>query len=336
MNLDSIPRVSLATLPTPLHEAPRLAAEIGLPRLLVKRDDNTGLALGGNKARKLEYLMADALVKRADVVLTVGGPQSNHARMTAAAARKLGMDAILFLGGPPGVVGFNGNLLLDALLDADVRYIPDGTVKQLETAMNEEANRLTARGHTPYCVPVGGSVPLGALGYVAAVRELAGQLTGQDKRCRIFTAVGSAGTIAGLELGRRLLLAEAEIVGISVSRKRKPLQKVAASVANGSSELIGAGMSFQPDDFTIIDGYVGGRYGVPSAAGNEAVLLAATTEALILDPVYTGKAMAGLIDLARSGLLTPGLTNIFLHTGGAPALFAFADHFGPPGRFAVT
>ena len=327
MNIDSIKRIPLAALPTSLEEAPRLAAALGLSRLLIKRDDNTGLALGGNKARKLEYLMADAKAQEADVVLTIGGPQSNHARMTAAAARKCGMDCILFLGGLPDVHELNGNLLLNVLFDADMRYDATAKVPQLDAAMEAEAEALRSQGKTPYCIPVGGSTPLGALGYVSAVRELAAQLDPSDRNCLIFAAVGSGGTIAGLRLGVSLFLPDAEVVGISVSRSTKALQKDAVRVANGASELIQAGITFEVSDFKIADDYLGLRYGVPSAKGNEAILLAARTEGLVLDPVYTGKAMSGLVGMAREGQIDKNRTVVFIHTGGAPALFAAPEEF---------
>ncbi|MDO8586034.1 MAG: D-cysteine desulfhydrase family protein [Armatimonadota bacterium] len=336
MTLDTIPRIALAALPTPLDEAPRLAAELGLSRLLVKRDDLTGLALGGNKARKLEYLMAEAIGQDADVVLTVGGPQSNHARMTAAAARKCGMEAIIFLGGLPEVRRMSGNLLLDTLFDADVRYSATARVPQLHKLMESEADLLRAEGRRPYCIPVGGSTPLGALGYVAAARELAAQLGTADRDCVIFVAVGSAGTIAGLQLGVKLFLPQAHVIGISVSRKAKPLKKEAARVASGSSELISAGVSFSPEDFAILDEHMGERYGIPCREGNDAILLAARTEGLVLDPVYTGKAMSGLISMARSGALDRNRTVVFFHTGGDPALFAFEDEFAGAARFRIV
>jgi D-cysteine desulfhydrase family pyridoxal phosphate-dependent enzyme len=336
MKLNSIPRIDLASLPTPLEEAPRLAKALGLSRLLIKRDDLTGLALGGNKARKLEYLMADALEQKADVVLTLGGPQSNHARMTAAAAKKCGMDSILFLGGLPEVREMNGNLLLNALFDAEMRYSLKANVPQLQAMMDKEAESLREQGRIPYPIPVGGSTPVGALGYVAAVRELAGQLKPSDRNCLIFAAVGSAGTVAGLQLGVKLFLPEAEVIGISVSRKKKPLQKDAARVASGSAGMIEAGMSFAPDDFTIIDGYMGERYGIPSPAGNDAILMAAHTEALVLDPVYTGKALSGLIGMARAEHFDKSRTVVFIHTGGAPALFAAPEQFAGLAKFKVV
>lgn len=336
MILDNISRIDLAALPTPLEEVPHLARELGFSRLLIKRDDLTGLALGGNKARKLEYLMADAMNLKADIVLTLGGPQSNHARMTAAAAKKCGMDSILFLGGPPEVGEMNGNLLLNTLFDADMRYSLEANVPQLQAMMDKEAELLRGQGRIPYSIPVGGSTPVGALGYVAAVRELAGQLRESDRDCLMFAAVGSAGTVAGLQLGVKLFLPEAQVIGISVSRKKKPLQKDAARVASGSAAMIDAGMTFAAEDFTIIDDYMGERYGIPSPAGNDAILMAAHTEALVMDPVYTGKALSGLIGMARSGQLDKSRTVVFIHTGGAPALFAAPEQFAGLAKFKVV
>ncbi len=336
MGLDDIPRVTLTHLPTPIEEAPRLAAKLGLRKLLVKRDDCTTLTLGGNKARKLEYLMADALAKDADVVLTDGGPQSNHARMTAGAARKVGIErCILFLGGPR-FDRFYGNLLLDVILGAKIRFMEDATVKDMEDAMQREAARLRSEGHKPYVIPIGGSSPLGILGYVRAMRELAEQLEAEDRAPYIFTAVGSAGTVSGCALGVRLFLPEAELIGISVARKSKPLREMSAELAKGAASLIQANETFQPDDITINDEYYGERYGVPSEAGNHAILTAAQTEGLILDPVYTGKAMSGLIDMAQRDLIDRDRTVVFMHTGGSPALMAFEDQFRRAAKFEVV
>lgn len=333
MRLDDIPRIQLTTLPTPLEQAPRLAKALGLRKLLIKRDDCTTLAGGGNKARKLEYLMADAVAKGADVVLTDGGPQSNHARMTAGAARKVGIDdCILFLGGPR-FDRFHGNLLLDVVLGADIRFMEDATVKDMEKAMLAEADDLLRTGKKPYVIPIGGSTPLGSLGYVQGIRELAGQLDEDDKSPLIFVAVGSAGTMAGCALGVRLFLPGAELIGISVARKSKLLREIAGANAAGAAKLIGVDISIGPDDLVVNDEYYGDRYGVPSELGNKAILTAARTEGLILDPVYTGKAMSGLIDMAKTGAIDRDRTAIFIHTGGAPGLNAFEDQFRTLAKF---
>lgn len=333
MRLDDIPRVELTTLPTPLEEAPRLAAKLGLRKLLIKRDDCTTLAGGGNKARKLEFLMADALAKKTDVILTDGGPQSNHARMTAGAARKVGIDdCILYLGGPR-FDRFYGNLLLDVVLGAQIRFMEDASVRDMEEAMASEADELARQGRKPYIIPIGGSTPLGCLGYVRGMRELGEQLSEEDKAPLIFVAVGSAGTLAGCTLGVRLFLPQAELIGISVARKSKPLRVIAADHATAAAKMIGAGETFGPNDLIVNDEYYGKFYGVPTEAGNKAVLTAARTEALILDPVYTGKAMSGLIDLAKTGGIDRDRTVVFIHTGGAPALNAFEDQYRTLAKF---
>jgi D-cysteine desulfhydrase family pyridoxal phosphate-dependent enzyme len=333
MRLDQMPRVSLSPFPTPLQEAPRLARRLGLRRLLIKRDDCTTLGMGGNKVRKLEFLMADALACGADVILTDGGPQSNHARLTAAAARAVGIDDCrLFLAGPP-FERLDGNLLLDALFGARVTFIENGSIRDMDTAMRDEAAALESEGRHPYVIPLGGSTPVGALGYVNAMRELSQQLDEGDKNALIFTAVGSAGTCAGCVLGTGLFLPEAQVLGVTVGSGSKVLARYSASIATGSAELLGRPETFTPEDFTILDGYVGARYGIPSEAGNEAVVATARDEGLVLDPIYTGKAMSGLFDQAKRGLIDKDRTIIFLHTGGSPALFAHEESFREYARF---
>lgn len=327
MRLDEIPRIPLTTLPTPLDEAPRLAKKLGLRKLLIKRDDCTTLGMGGNKVRKLEFLMADALAQGANVVMTDGGPQSNHARLTAAAARKVGIErCMLFLGGPR-FERFDGNLLLDVVWGAEIRFMADATVLDMEEAMQVEAEKLRSEGQTPYVIPIGGSSPVGALGYVAAMRELAGQLSDADRDPLIFAAVGSAGTLAGCVLGAKLFLPDAEVIGISVTGNVWAWQDRAARVATGAAELLEVAYSFAPPQFRVEDAYFGERYGVPSQAGNAAIIEAARTEAIILDPVYTGKAMSGLMDMARRKLIDTDRTVVFLHTGGTASLFAFENEF---------
>lgn len=327
MRLDDLPRVHLAELPTALEEAPRLAKAIGIERLLVKRDDLTGLALGGNKARKLEFLMADAQAKGVDVVITCGGGQSNHARQTAAAARKLGMDVILFLDDPMPLE-FEGNLLLDVILGAEIRFLGCVTYPEVERAMAQEAARLTSQGRRPYVIPVGGSNALGAVGYVEAVREVTGQLKqfgaeGLD----IVIALGSAGTIAGVVVGCYLFLPDASPIGISVSRPAAKARARTEMIANEAATLIGIGHEPELHRLRVFDEYIGEGYAIPTPEGIEAILMAARTEGLILEPVYTGKAMAGLIDLARKKVIGVGRPVLFWHTGGAGGLFACEELF---------
>ena len=322
--LDAIGRAPLAVLPTPLQEAPRLARHLGLSRLLVKRDDATGLAMGGNKARKLEYDLAPVLSGDFDVVVTVGGTQSNHAAMTAAAARRLGLEAKLVLGGPD-VPRRRGNLLLDTLYGAEVRYLVDDDDNDaLAAGMERWVAELRAAGRRPFAVPLGGSTGAGALGYVRAARELESQLG--PSPVQVVTAVGSCGTLAGLCLGARLFLPEARVVGISVSRGAGAIAARTAEIAAESARLLGLEPRLAAADVECHDAFRG-EYGAATEAGREAILLAARLEGLLLDPVYTGKAMAGLIGLACAGALDPAVPVVFVHTGGLPILFAFDDAF---------
>lgn len=328
--LDAVPRVPLAILPTPVSDAPRLAAHLGLSRLLVKRDDLTGLAMGGNKARKLEYDLAPAASGEFDVVLTVGGTQSNHAVMTAAAARRLGLDVKLVLGGPD-VAARKGNLLLGALYGAGTRYLVDDDANDsLAAAMEAWAAELRAAGRRPFCVPLGGSTPHGALGYVRAMRELSAQLG--PGRLQLVAAVGSCGTLAGLALGARLFLPAARVLGVSVSRPSGPIAARTAEIAAGSARLLGIDPLLGASDVEVHDAFRG-EYGVATEASREAILESARLEGLLLDPVYTGKAMAGLFGLARAGVLDPALPVVFLHTGGLPILFSSDEGWGDAAPF---
>jgi L-cysteate sulfo-lyase len=333
MNLDRFPRIPLAHLPTPLEPAPRLGREIGLPELWVKRDDSTGLAMGGNKARKLEYLMAEARELGADVVLTTGGVQSNHARMTAAAACRLGMQAVLFLSGcrVPAIAGAGaapettqGNLLLDRIFGAEVRFVPGLTSRQVDEQMEAAAAGMREHGRRPYIIPVGGSTPLGCLGYVQAVAELAAQAS--ERRLRVdamVVATGSTGTLSGILLGARAFLPETRIYGISVSPRAEPGKRKCARIVGEAAELLGVPWRPDPGEIPIYEDWLGPDYGIPTPEGLEAIRIAARTEGYLLDPVYTGKAMAGAKGLAAQEELRSDESVVFWHTGGAPALFAF-------------
>ncbi|MFN3652836.1 MAG: D-cysteine desulfhydrase family protein [Armatimonadota bacterium] len=331
--LDAVPRVSLAHLPTPLERAPRLGRAIGLPQLRVKRDDATGLALGGNKARKLEYLLADARTQGADVVITTGGVQSNHARMTAAAARRLGMEAVLCLCDPEPEEA-RGNLLLDRVLGADVRFWPGLSLGEMHAALDRLADELRAAGRRPYVIPVGGSTPLGSLGYVRAVRELAEQAAAEGLWIDAMTvAAGSTGTLAGILLGARLFLPGTRVYGISVCPGISGLRRKCAETIAAAAELLGADWRPDPDEVPILGDWLGEGYGIPTEEGREAIRLAACTEGYLVDPVYTGKSLAGTRGLAARGELLPGETVVYWHTGGAPALFAFPESVSvPPGN----
>lgn len=325
--LDAVRRVPLADLPTPLQEAPRLATHLGLSKLFVKRDDATGLAMGGNKARKLEYDFAPILEQGCDVVVTVGGAQSNHAVMTAAAARKLGLDVKLVLGGPDFAPP-RGNLLLDVLYGAELRYlVDDDDNDSLAAAMSGWVGELRAEGRRPYALPIGGSTGAGALGYVRAMSELASQLGGGP--VQVVVAVGSCGTFAGLNLGARLFLPGARIIGISVSRTARRIVERTTELIAESARLLGIDSPVLAGALECLDGFHD-EYGVATESGTEAILACARLEGLLLDPIYTGKSMAGLFALARGGGLDAGVPVVFLHTGGLPILFAFdAETFGP-------
>jgi len=319
MRVGSLPRVRLAHLPTPLEEATRLSRELGF-RVFLKRDDQTGLATGGNKARKLEFLMGDAVSKGADVVITTGGPQSNHARQTAAAAARLGMRSVLVLSGDAPSV-FSGNLLLDRFLGAEVALVGE---EDPSAAMEEIAREVEARGCTPYVIPLGGSSPIGAAGYVLAMLELFSQAAEAGITIgHVVTAVGSAGTIGGILVGTRLLDPTVKVTGISVGRGAGEVAGMSADVANRTARLLELPLEFKEEDVTIFDDYVGEGYGIPTAACWDAIRKTASFEGVILDPVYTGKAMAGLMDLGAGYFDGPGCV-VFLHTGGTAALFAMA------------
>lgn len=322
--LDAIDRVRLADLPTPLEEAPRLARCAGLSRLLIKRDDKTGLALGGNKVRKLEYDLAPVIRHGYDVVVTIGGTQSNHAAITAAAARRLGIEAKLVLGGPD-FTEFRGNLLLDILFGAEIRYlVEDDDNAALAGAMDRWVEELRRAGRNPLALPIGGSTGAGALGYVRAMRELAGQLGAGP--LQIVAAVGSCGTLAGLNLGARLFLPQARVIGISVSRGAGAIRQRTVQLIEESCRLLEIDLRIGEDEIECVGEY-GGEYGVPTSLGLAAIRTAAHAEGLLLDPIYTGKALGGLLDMAQRGRLRADLPTVFLHTGGVPILFAFEGQF---------
>jgi D-cysteine desulfhydrase family pyridoxal phosphate-dependent enzyme len=316
-------------LPTPLQRANNLERELGerSPRIWIKRDDLTGLAFGGNKARKLEYLVADAITRKATILVTEGAAQSNHARMTAAAAAISGLKCLLVLDARRAA-RIEGNLLLDNLLGAEILVV-DGR-EERRSKMKTIASELEKRGERPYMIPTGGSVPLGALGYVRAMVELVSQLMDAGEApARIYLPTGSQGTLAGLAFGAALLSAGDIVYGVAVEDDSLTLREDAAPIATGAAGLLGSELTFSADSFTVDDGYVGAGYGIPTPGGLEAIALLARTEAIMLDPVYTGKAMAGLIDHVRSGQIGPDDSVVFLHTGGGPSIFAHTADLDP-------
>lgn len=322
--LDKIPRIKLANLPTPLDELQQLGNKYRFKKLLIKRDDLTGFAGGGNKARKLEYDFAEILKDGYDTVLTAGGIQSNHARMTAAAARKLGLDVKLVLGGPD-FKKYDGNLLLDVLFGAEISYLVDDDANDhLTSAMNNWAEELKTAEQKPFTLPIGGSTGLGALGYVIAMQEISQQLA--EKKVQIIMAVGSCGTFAGSILGAKLFLPDARIIGVSVSRTKEAIIQRTKEIISESSNLLK--LKNNPDELQIecYDDYFV-EYGIITKEGRNAILECANLEGLLLDPIYTGKVMAGMIDLAQKKIIDPDITTIFLHTGGLPILFSFESEF---------
>jgi len=320
MLTDHLPRVSLAHLPTPVEEMPRLRQALGGgPRLLVKRDDQTGLATGGNKARKLEFVMADVLAQGADTVITAAGRQSNHCRQTAAAAARIGLRCVVVLGGhPPPRSQWNGNLLLMDLLGAEIRW---GGDRDWNTALAEEADALRAEGVQTYVVAVGASVPLGSAGYVAAVEELSGQLAERGERVdRIVLLSGSGGTHAGVLVGVKALGLDVRVEGMNNMALDGLLDKV-KGLAAGTASFLGLDLSFAEGDFILYEACGPHGYGVITDAEREAIRLLARTEGIITDPVYTGRGLGALIDRVRQGVYGLDETVLFWHTGGVAGLF---------------
>jgi D-cysteine desulfhydrase len=321
-------RLDLIGAPTALEKLERLSDWAGRD-IYIKRDDTTTLALGGNKVRKLEYLAADALAQGADTLITAGAIQSNHVRQTAALAARLGLGCVALLENPigtedPNYLG-NGNRLLLDLFDARVELVEN--LDNADELLHALAARLRASGRKPYLVPIGGSSPVGALGYVRAGLELAEQIrqTGVDFSALVL-ASGSAGTHSGLALALAYALPDLPVVGVTVSRSEEAQSPKVHSLAQRTAELLSVAL---PDAFKVVlwDEYFGPRYGEPNAGTLAAIKLVASHEGILLDPVYTGKAMAGLLDGIGRHRFDEGPV-LFLHTGGAPALFAY------PGAFA--
>jgi L-cysteate sulfo-lyase len=316
--LASLPAVPLAPAPTPIEELPRLRAALGGgPRLLVKRDDAIGFAFGGNKVRKMRLVAAEALARGADTLITAGGVQSNHARVTAAAAARLGLRAILVANGA-APARLTANALLDRLLGADVRYVASRAERA--RAMDAAAAEERAAGRTPYVIPLGASTPLGAAAFALAIRELLDQIAAPDV---IVHSTSSGGTQAGLVAGCALAGLRTRVLGISADEPAAALGAEVRGILDGLAALAGA----RADELAaavieIDDRFVGGGYGVPTRESQAALELTARTEAIFLDPTYTAKAMAGLIDYVRRGAFTSSQTILFWHTGGQVAVFA--------------
>jgi D-cysteine desulfhydrase family pyridoxal phosphate-dependent enzyme len=321
--MNQIPRIHFAHLPTPIEELPRLSNHLAGPRILVKRDDQTGLAFGGNKTRKLEFLVAEALAQGAQTLISGGALQSNHCRQTAAAAAKHNLDCVLVLNGDLPEKP-SANLLLDGLFGAEVKIIPDR--KERDRVLQETFDNAVSDGKKPYLVPYGGSSPTGALGYAFAVEEFMKQNIHADW---FVFGTSSGGTHAGLVLGQRVFGYQGKVLGISIDESEEWLKTHVSKIASDASEKLGERIDFAPAEVSANADYCGAGYGVLTDAEREAVHLFAKYEGLLLDPVYTGRAAAGMIDLIRKGFFKQNETVLFWHTGGQPALFAekYANKF---------
>jgi len=312
----NIPRVHFAHLPTRVEELPRLTEHLQGPRLLVKRDDQTGLAFGGNKTRKLEFLVAEALEQGAKTLITGGALQSNHCRQTAAAAARFGLDCILVLNGEMPHHP-SANLLLDQMFGAEVVTIADRSLR--DQTLQQTYEEAVASGRKPYLVTYGGSSPTGALGYAYAMKEFIDQNVHADW---IVFGTSSGGTHAGLVLGQRAFGFEGKVLGISIDEPEDWLKRRVSALAADASAAMGKRIDFTRQDVLGNEEYCKAGYGVLTDAEREAVRLFAKYEGLLLDPVYTGRAAAGMLDLIRKGFFRKDETILFWHTGGQPALFA--------------
>lgn len=315
--LGRLPRLRLATLPTPVQPMPRLGARLGGAQLWVKRDDLTGLGLGGNKVRKLELLTAEARAHGAETLVTMGAVQSNHCRQTAAAAAHLGLGCVLVLGGDLPVPT-TGNVLLNQLLGAELVWAGGG---DREAALTATFDRLWKEGRRPYRIPYGGSSPLGACGYALALAEFLDQGVDVD---RIVFASSSGGTQAGLIAGAAASGFRGQITGISIDLPAADLVARIGQLIQGIGALLGYDIETPADAIQVADGYRGAGYAILGQMERDAIREVARSEGLILDPVYTGRAAAGLLDLIRSGHVGKSERILFWHTGGEPALFAYA------------
>ncbi len=326
MQLSRFPRQRFAHLPTPLERLDRLSLLLGGPTIWIKRDDCTGLGLGGNKTRKLEYLMADAIAQGADTVLTVGAVQSNHVRQTAAAAARLGMACELILenriADADQAYLRSGNILLDRLMGARLHEVPGGS--DMKQALQEVAEAVRKRGGKPYVIPGGGSNPMGALGYVNFALELLAQATDRGVAFdHLVHATGSAGTQAGIVVGLEALRARLPVLGITVSKPREQQEAMVLALAEETADFLGMPGIVTREAVVANADYFGTSYGDPTPGMLAALKLLAREEGILLDPVYSGKAMAGMIDLIAKGHFRKGQDIVFLHTGGQAGLFAY-------------
>lgn len=322
MYTSNFPKTSLGIFPTPVTELPRLSKILGGPRIFIKRDDLTGLALGGNKTRKLETILGEALAQGCNTIITAGAAQSNHCRQTAAAAAKLNMECHLILGGeqPKRI---SGNLLLDKIFGCHIHW---GGSNRKGEDIPQLYEQLKASGKKPFIVPYGGSNELGAVAFIDAVEELTNQT--DEVFSHVVFASSSGGTHAGLMLGKHVFRQAFELVGISIDKDEidnQMLDQTIINLANRTANLVDLDIQFTVQDLILNMNYIGEGYGVVGELENEAIRLTAQLEGILLDPVYTGRAMGGLIDMIRTGAIDKDAKVLFWHTGGAPALFAYSD-----------
>ncbi|MBR3395423.1 MAG: D-cysteine desulfhydrase family protein [Firmicutes bacterium] len=310
--IEDFPRIPLAVLPTPIQKLENISRILGT-NVYIKRDDMTGIGLGGNKVRKLEFLLADAKNKGAEIVFTTGGAQSNHAMLTAACCKKLGMTPILILK-KRGVTDRKGNILLEYLMNTDVRFLDTGDSADVYREMDRVGQES---GKVYYKIPTGGSNALGALGYVNCVKEISEQT--DIKFDYICCAEGSGGTHAGVAMGAKLFMPETKVIGMMVDTD--PFEEITTNIMKGLAELLELDFVPTVDDVHLVD-VCGAGYAIPSPEGNEAIRMMAENEGLFLDPVYTGKAFGGLIQMAREGKFGPDDNILYLYSGGAGGLFA--------------
>lgn len=324
-----LPRVDLCELPTPLHDCPRLAEAVGVERLCFKRDDLTGLALGGNKSRKFDFVFADALEKGADVVIAGAASQSNFSRQSAAAAAKLGLKCYLLnrLDARAELVGVQGNYLLDCILGADVWLVPQGYQGD---AKRELAEELRTRGHKPYDLTANEAV-FGTVAYANCLLELVDQLESEPE---VIALCSGSGTQAGILLGLKALGIDTPVFGFRAAHGDdcRAAESI-ASLANKAAKLVGIEVHISPDEVHTSDAYVGEGYGIITEAGLEAIELIARSEGILIDPVYTAKAFSGVIDYVKQGRIASDSSVTFIHTGGAPALFAYSSELIDHGAY---
>ena len=334
--LSQFPRIALAHLPTPLEFLPRLSKYLGGPNIYVKRDDCTGLGTGGNKTRKLEFLIADSLEKKSTVIITQGAIQSNHARQTAAAASKVGMKCELVFekrtDNPTKLYLNSGNVFLDNLFGSKIREVDKDS--DMDAEMQKVAEELRNKGEVPYIIPGGGSNPVGELGYVDCALEI----IKQTNECNlvihhIIHATGSGGTQSGLICGLKAMNSRIPLLGISVSASKSDQEEKVFNLACKTAEYIGLSGIIKREDIVANGDYVGKGYGIPTKEMNDAIILLARLEGILFDPVYTGKALAGMISLIGDNYFSDDENILFIHTGGIAGLFAYQDQLDTKKRF---